>query len=418
MEVLFLSDNFPPETNAPATRTYEHASHWVRLGHRVTVITCAPNFPQGKVFPGYRNRWYAVENTDGIRVVRVKTYITANEGFLKRTLDYLSFMVMGFLAGLVQRRPDVIIGTSPQFFTNCAAWMLSVCRWRPFVFELRDLWPASIVTVGAMRDSPAIRLLEKLELFLYRRAATVIPVTYSFKDDLVRRGIVSDKIAVVINGVNLEHYAPRARDPELAARYAVENKFVVGYLGTHGMAHALHRVLEAAELLRERDDIVFLFAGGGAQREVLVGLAEQKHLPNVRLLPSQPKAWMPRLWSLCNVSLIHLKDEPVFATVIPSKLFESMGMGLPVIMALPEGEATAIVRQTGIGVVVPPENPARLAEAVLELHAHPEQMEVLRQASRVTAPSFTRTRQAEKMLAVLRAVAEGRAVQAVENEAW
>jgi glycosyltransferase involved in cell wall biosynthesis len=411
MEILFLSDNFPPETNAPASRTFEHCREWVKAGQRVTVITGAPNFPTGKVFPGYRNRWYTVESMSGIRVVRVKTYLTANERVLKRTLDFLSFMVAGFLAGLVQRRPDVIIGTSPQFFTVCAAWMLSVCRWRPWVFELRDLWPASIVAVGAMRgDSLAIRLLEKLELFLYRRATAVVPVTPAFKANLVERGIASDKIAVVMNGVDLDCYAPRPRDPELATRYGLENKFVVGYLGTHGMAHALHRVLEAAERLRDRTDVVFLFAGGGAQRAALMQQAERQGLLNVRWLSPQPKELMPRLWSVCDVALIHLQDDPTFATVIPSKLFECMGMGLPVIMALPEGEATRIVRQTGMGVVVPPEQPAPLAAAVVALAAHPDQMETLRQASRAAASSFIRAGQAEKMLDVLAAVAVGTAL--------
>lgn len=186
MRILFLTDNFPPEVNAPASRTFEHYREWVRADHQVTVITGAPNFPKGRLFPGYRNRLWQRETLDGIDVVRVWTYIAANQGVVKRTLDYLSFMVTGFLAGLFQRRPDVIVGTSPQFLTNCAAWMLSVFRWRPFVFELRDLWPESIKTVGAMSDSVALRLLERLELFLYRRATVIVAVTESFRRNLVR----------------------------------------------------------------------------------------------------------------------------------------------------------------------------------------------------------------------------------------
>src|SRR2546426_180895 len=147
MRILFLSDNFPPEGNAPATRLYEHAIRWVRGGTEVTVVTCAPNFPEGKLFPGYRNAWRQVETVDGIRVVRVKTYISANEGFLRRTLDYLSFMVAGFVAGLFESRPHVVVATSPQFFSAVAGWALSAVRRLPFIFELRDLWPATIVAV-------------------------------------------------------------------------------------------------------------------------------------------------------------------------------------------------------------------------------------------------------------------------------
>lgn len=401
MHILFLSDNFPPETNAPASRVYEHASHWVRLGHRVTVITCAPNFPQGKIFPGYRNRWYATEERNGIRVVRVKTYITANQGFLRRTLDYLSFMIAGFCAGLFQRNVDVILGTSPQFFTVVGAWLLAAIRGKPFVFELRDLWPASIATVGAMRDGTIVmRWLEKMELFLYRRATSIVTVTHAFKADLVKRNIPADKIAVVLNGVDADFYQPRPRDNELACRYQLENKFVVGYLGTHGMSHALDKVLATADLLRGHESIVFMFAGDGAERQALMEQATSQGLPNVRFIPPQPKEMMPRLWSLCDVALIHLKDKPVFGTVIPSKLFEAMGMGLPIILALPAGEASALVRQHGVGLVVMPEQPEQLAAAVLNLYQNPAQLRAFQQASRTAALQYSRRKQAEKMLAV------------------
>ena len=405
MRILFLSDNFPPEGNAPATRLHEHAVRWVRDGHSVTVITCAPNFPEGRLFPGYRNAWRTVETVDGIRVVRVKTYITANEGFLRRTLDYASFMLMGFVFGLLERRPDVVVATSPQFFCALGGWMLALCKWRPFVFELRDLWPASIVAVGAMRKSILIHWLEALELFLYRRADAVVAVTDAFRADLIARGIGGGKIDVVINGVDLERYAPAPRDAELAQRFDLDGRFVVGYLGTHGMAHALDSVLEAALRLRGRSDIAFFFAGGGAERARLEQRVAERGASNVRLIPRQPKDVMPRLWSLCDVSVIPLRDTPVFATVIPSKLFECMGMGIPVVMALPRGEATAIVEATGCGVVVPAEDPQALAQAIISLADDPVQLQRLRAASAAAAPNYSRDAQARRMLAVLERVA-------------
>lgn len=401
MRILFLSDNFPPEGNAPATRLYEHAIRWVRAGHEVTVITCAPNFPEGKLFKGYKNRWYQVETIDGIRVVRVKTYITANEGFAKRILDYLSFMVSGFVAGIFQRKPDVVIGTSPQFFCAVGAWGLAAVRRKPFVFELRDLWPAAIVAVDAMKEGAAIKMLEKLELFLYRRAKTVIPVTEAFKKDLTQRGIDAAKIRVVRNGVDLERYSPIDRDRELAQEYGVDGKFVVGYLGTHGLSHGLDRVLDAVELLRHEQGIVFLFVGAGAARGQLEADAAAKGLTNIRLVPRQPKEMMPRLWSLCDVSLIPLRDQAVFSTVIPSKLFESLGMGVPVIMAMPEGEATGIVRTTGTGRIVPPESPVELAEVIRALYGDRGQVSALREACLGTAHRFSRENQAKRMLEIL-----------------
>ena len=401
MRILFLSDNFPPESNAPATRLYEHAIRWVRDGHEVTVITCAPNFPEGKLYAGYTNRWRHVELIDGIRVVRVKTYITANEGFLKRTLDYMSFMVMGFGMGLFERRPDVVVATSPQFFCAIGGWALSVVRWRPFVFELRDLWPASIVAVGAMRRSLTIRLLERVELFLYHRAATIIPVTQSFREDLVARGVDRAKIHVVINGVDLERYEPRPRDLGLAKDFGLEGKFIVGYVGTHGMAHALDKVLLAAERLLEEPGIAFFFAGSGADRARVERIVSERNLHNVRLIPRQPKERMPALWSLCDVALVPLRDSPVFATVIPSKIFESMGMGVPIMMSLPEGEATAIIRIADAGVCVPPEDPEALAEALKRLAASPAELARLRENALRAAPGFSRETQARMMLQIL-----------------
>jgi len=405
VRILFLSDNFPPESNAPATRLHEHALRWVRAGHEVTVVTCAPNFPEGKLYEGYRNRWRQVETVDGIRVVRVKTYITANEGFLRRTLDYMSFMASGFAMGLFERRPDVMVATSPQFFCAIAGWALSVAKGRPFVFELRDLWPASIVAVGAMGRSPAIRMLERVELFLYRRAAAIVSVTESFREDLVARGVARAKIHVVINGVDLERYEPAPRDPGVVREFGLDGKFVAGYVGTHGMAHALPKVLEAAERLRDRDDIAFFFAGAGAERGTVERIVAERRLTNVRLIPRQPKERMPALWSVCDVALVPLRDNPVFATVIPSKIFESMGMGVPILMSLPDGEATRIVRETGAGVCVPPEDPRAMADAIVDLAEHPERVARLRAAARAAAPQFSRDQLAARMAGILEAVA-------------
>jgi len=408
LKILFLTDNFPPEGNAPASRTYEHAVQWVRAGHDVTVITTAPNFPEGKLFAGYKNRWYTVEDMEGIRVVRVKTYITANAGFTRRTLDYLSFMVAGFVAGLLQKRPDVVVGTSPQFFTVCGAWMVSVFQRRPFVFELRDLWPASIQAVGAMDDSRLLRSLERLEMFLYRKAALIVSVTHSFKTELIARGIDSDKIEVVINGVDLDRYSPREQDQAMTRQYDLEGKFVVGYIGTHGLAHALHRVLETAELLRDRKEIVFLLVGGGARRDALIAQAVEMGLDNVRFVPRQAKEDMPAIWSLCDISLIQLKDDPLFASVIPSKIFESMGMGLPIILSLPKGEASGMIQQSGAGVVVPPEQPDKLAETVVRLFENRDKLDGLARASLATALGHSRARQARNMLKILEQVAFGK----------
>ena len=404
MHILFLTDNFPPERNAPANRVYESASYWVLWGHQVTVLTCAPNFPEGRVYEGYRNCWYQVEIMDGIRVVRVKTFITQNEGVLLRTLDYLSFMVASFFTGLLQARPDVVVATSPQFFTAVSGWALAAVRRLPFVFELRDLWPASISAVGAMRENVALRWLERLELFLYHRAAKVVALTAAFKNDLIARGVPGDKVDVVFNGVDLERYTPRSRDTTLMQQLGLEGCFVVGYLGTHGMAHALDRVLDAAKLLQGIPSIRFLFVGAGAARAALVEAATKGHLDNVIFVPAQPRTSMPAYWSVCDLALVPLKDAPLFTTVIPSKIFEAMGMGRAILLTAPEGEASQIIRETGAGVIVPPESPAALARTVQELYHDQALLERIATNSIRSAPQFSREKQVRNMIKILEEV--------------
>ncbi len=407
MKILFLTENFPPETNAAATRVFERACYWAKWGHQVTILTCAPNFPHGEVFDGYQNRWRQIEDISGLRVVRVKTYIAANQGTLRRTLDFTSFMASAFCAGLFEAKPDLVVATSPQFFAAVGAWALAAVRRRPFVFELGDLWPASIVAVGAMADSVLIRGLEKLELFLYRRAACVVALTHAFKADLVRRRIAADKIAVVINGVDLWRYGPRPRDAALARQWGLDGRFVIGYVGTHGMAHGLGNVLDAAERLRNRPEIRFLLAGSGAERAELIADARSRELTNVVFMEPQPKEKMPQVWSLCDVALVHLRDSPVFRDVIPSKIFEAMGMGLPILMAAPTGEASAILEADGAGVSVPPEDPDALAEAVKRLHDDSSYCQTLAAHSLAAAPDHSREHQARHMISVLEGVLAG-----------
>lgn len=368
MRILFLTDNFPPEVNAPASRTFEHCREWVEAGHQVSVITCAPNFPTGRVFKGYRNRLFSRETVEGIEVIRVWSYITANEGFLRRTLDYISFMLMAVPASFRVSRPDVVVATSPQFFTACAGYAVGLLRRAPYVFELRDLWPESIRAVGAMKESPVLDALETLELFLYRKALLVISVTNAFKRNLIDRGIDSDQIEVVTNGADLSRYQPRPRNDRLARQLGLEGRFVAGYIGTHGMAHALETLLETARLLKEegREEFRILLLGDGASKQELREKASQLQLDNVVFLESVPKDQVVEYWSLLDASIIHLRKTDLFKTVIPSKLFECMAMGIPVLHGV-EGESAAIVQTAGAGLTFEPENARALRDRLVEL---------------------------------------------------
>lgn len=409
MHILFLSDNFPPEVNAPAARTWEHCREWVQAGHQVTVITCAPNFPQGKVYNGYRNRLRHCETIDGIRVVRVWSFISANEGFLKRTLDYASFLPSAFAAALLEPKPQVVVGTSPQFFTVCAAWLTSLAKGAPFVFELRDIWPESIKAVGAMKDSPVLRWLERIERLLYRKATRIVAVTESYKRILARRGVDPAKIAVVTNGVDLTRFRPREKDPELVARYGLEGQFVAGYVGTHGLAHGLETLLEAADLVRTNgrgDSIRFVLLGNGARKQALCEMAARMGLENVSFIDSVPKDQVTRYWSLLDVSIIHLKRSELFTAVIPSKLFEGMGMGIPVLHGV-RGESARIVEREGLGLVFEPENARDLCEKLIRLREDPERHGEFKANCLAAAPRYDRTRLAADLLKILEEIGRG-----------
>ncbi|MCE9619809.1 MAG: glycosyltransferase family 4 protein [Planctomycetes bacterium] len=405
MHILFLTDNFPPEVNAPASRTFEHCREWVRQGEQVTVITTAPNFPKGKVFAGYKNKLWQTEHMEGIRVIRVWTYIAANEGFLRRILDYVSFMVSAVMAALFVRRVDVVIGTSPQFFTACGAWLVSLYKFRPFVFELRDLWPESIRVVGAMKDSFALDMLEKLELFLYRRADRIISVTHAFKRNLISRGINGDKIKVVTNGVDSSRFMPQKRDQELAKQLGLEGRFVGGYIGTHGLAHALETVLDAAKMAQDEGDqsLAFVLLGDGAKKAELKAKSAQMGLKNVHFVDSVAKDEVPRYWALLDVAIIHLRRSPLFETVIPSKLFECMGMGIPVLHGV-AGESAEIVESEGVGIPFPPEDAAALLASMRKLQSDKKLYDTYRENGLLAAKKYDRNMLALTMLKALRKI--------------
>lgn len=354
MKILFLSDNFPPEVNAPATRTYEHCREWVRRGVEVTVITCVPNFPQGKVYEGYKNKLYQTEIVDGIRVIRVWSYISANKGFAKRVLDYISFSVSSFLAGLLQKA-DVIIATSPQFFTALSGRTLSFWKRVPWEMEVRDLWPESVKTVGAMNDNIFIRYFEWEEMRCYHSAKKIIVVTDSFKKKLVARGVYPEKIEVIKNGVNRNLFIPMAKDKQLLEALGLKGKKIIGYIGTHGMAHKLDFILKCAKEMDGKNDYHFLFIGAGAEKQRLLELKDSWHLDNVTMLEPVSKQEVRRYISILDVALINLRKSELFTTVIPSKIFENAGMEIPILLGV-NGEAREMVESYQAGLCFEPES--------------------------------------------------------------
>ncbi|MBO3699742.1 glycosyltransferase family 4 protein [Roseivirga sp. E12] len=361
MRLLFVSDNFPPEVNAPATRTYEHCKEWVKAGVDVTVITCTPNFPQGKVYKGYENKLVSHEVVDGIKVVRVWSYISSNEGFVKRTLDYVSFSITAFLAGLTIKT-DVIMATSPQFFAAIAGRWLAFFKRKPWVMEVRDMWPESIKTVGAMEGGKVFDYLEWLELRLYKSARLIVPVTDSFKENMISRGIDGSKIKVVKNGANLSLYRNQPVQSELLEELGFTDKFIIGYIGTHGMAHKLDFILNCASKITD-NKIQFLFIGSGAKKPELINQAETMALKNVLFLDSVVKSEVWKYISILDAMVVPLKRSDLFKTVIPSKIFETAAMKTPILLGV-DGEVRKLVETYGAGLYFEPENEKEFLRSV------------------------------------------------------
>ena len=415
MNILFFTHYFPPEGNAPASRTYEHCVRWVRAGHEVTVITCVPNVPNGVPYEGYKNRWRQEETVDGIRVIRVWTYLAPNAGVKKRIFNFVSYMLTALWAGLLVKRPDVVIATSPQFFCGLAGMIVQAIRRLPFVLEIRDIWPESITAVGAMKRGRAIQVLEWLEKKMYAIADHIVAVGQGYRDNVLSKASSPEKISVIYNGVDGEAFEPQGPDSVWLNEQGLADKFVCAYVGTIGMAHGLETVLDAAEILKSqgRSDIGFLLVGDGANREALEEDCRARGVESwVRFTGRLDKSEMPKVTASSDALLVHLKPCDLFQTVIPSKIFEAMAMERPIIMGV-QGESAEIVRRAGAGIEMEPGNAESLVHCVTQLCDDTELKKRLSCSGRqFVLQEFSRDRFADQFLSLLDHVVRGQNVPA------
>ena len=404
MKILFLTHYYTPEGNAPASRVSALAERWAKDGHDVTILTCAPNVPNGVVYEGYKNKFSQTEVINGVKVVRVWTYIAANKGTLRRIMNFVSYMIMAFMRGLFMKRPDILIATSPQFFCGWAGVLLHSIKRIPFCLEVRDIWPESIIAVGAKLPSGLLTIISVMEKIMYNSADHIVTVGQGYVEKLKERGIDENKISVVMNGVDRTLFYPRERNEELLKKHSLDGKFICSYIGTIGMACALDTALESAEILQNQgnDKIKIVLIGDGAVREELEAKAKAMNLKNVVFLGRRPKQEIPDWIASSDINLVHLKKTGLFQTVMPSKIFESAGCARPVLMGV-DGFSRDLVENAKMGISIEPENAKAMADALLEAS---ENLELLKQLGengyKNIAEKYDRDIQAENYLDILK----------------
>lgn len=399
MNILVFSSNFYPETAAAANRLYGHAKTWVEMGKKVTIITCAPNYPKGNLYPGYKNKFRSVEHINGIKVVRIKSYITANEGKTKRIISYISFGLHACLHGLFEKA-DIILGTSPQPFNLLPARFVSFVKRKKFIIELRDIWPDSIVAVDAMKKSILLSILEKWIYRLYVKADLIITVTKSFKKHLIDSGIQEKKITVIKNGADFEQVQSIETKQDCLEKYNLPpNKFLAGYIGTLGMAHSIGTIIDAAQLMSNNDHIHFIIMGSGADSGYISDKIKKAKLQNICFIPGGRRAEALAVTKALDIVLVHLKKKKLFKTVIPSKIFEAMMLEKPILIGV-DGESREIVEsEANCGVFFSPENHFDLANKLKELSANKSLLQALgKNGLKCVENNYDRKVLAKKML--------------------
>jgi len=376
MNILYISQYFPPEMGAPSARVSEMSKYWAEEDHNVTVLTGFPNHPTGVVFPEYRDKFKKgvyVEDVNGFRVVRTWLLTIPNGTFFERVLNYISFFISATITGLRLKDFDVVIATSPQLLCGLAGYIIGLFKRKPFIFEVRDLWPESLIGSGiGLEDSFFIRILNKIAEMLYSKSKHIVVVTRSFKKQLIlNKGIDKNKISVIENGIETDVFKPLKIEKEINEKIGLHGNLVVSYIGTHGFAHGLEVVLRSANALKDRKDIKFLFVGEGVRKKSLKEKAKYMNLENVKFIDFQPKELIPQFINASHVCLVLLKNSEIFKTVLPTKMLEFMSCGKPVILGV-DGQAKEIMEKANAGVFVTPESVDELTDAIIRLKEKPE----------------------------------------------
>jgi colanic acid biosynthesis glycosyl transferase WcaI len=370
MNFLFLTLYFPPEIGAAPTRLAAMTRELANLGHNVEVVTGMPNYPQGKLFPGYRGSFYRMEMRGRVVIHRVWLYPTVGRG-LGRLLNYLSFSLTSLYALFRAKKPDYLFVESPPLTLSGPGYIYSLLRRVPLILNIADLWPDTLVEMGLLKKGAALNLLYALERWAYRKASFVNAVTEGLRDSLLNnKHVPQEKLLFLPNGVDTELHHPRVPDEAFKESLGLTGKKVLLYSGTLGRAHALENVMEAANLLKNQPDIHFLFLGDGSERPAMEEMKRRLQLDNVTFHDLVPIEQLAPFQAMADAGLVSIRNIPIFEGARPSKMFPLMAAGKPLLFC-GRGEGANLVKEANSGIVVPSGNPRALADALSALLRNP-----------------------------------------------
>ena len=370
LNILLLSRYFPPEIGTSANLFFELARGLTANGHHVTVVTSFPWYNLTSIPEKYRSRFYMKEDMDGIEVIRLVFPLVGPRN-LKLAVGHLTVPLTTFMGGLMAVKPDIICAYSPPIFMGISAWLLKVFKKTPFIFNVQDLHPQCYIDQGILKNRLGIRLLESVERFCYRKAALITVHSAGNKEHIVHaKGIDERKVRVLNNWIDTDEMKPLPKDNEFQKRYGLDGKFVVGYAGTLGMSQGALAVIEAANILKKREDIKFFIVGDGIEKQKMEDRVIELGLKNVRFLGMQPKSVYPGVVASWDVGLVTLNSK-VKTPVVPSKILGIMAAARPVLASVPlDGDAPKLIEKAGCGICVGPENPEELARQIVFLAKH------------------------------------------------
>jgi glycosyltransferase involved in cell wall biosynthesis len=364
MKILFFSQYYSPETNAPAHRMSFFAKY-IAKKEEVSVVCEPPNYPKGEIFDGYKNKFRYIENKDGVKVIRSWVYITKKKNFIHRILNYASFTFSSFINGMRAEKPDIILATSPPFSGMASAWLVSKLRRVPLILDIRDIWPDSAVSVGMMSKGKLFNFLQWWEKKFYKKAKKIIVNANGIGERLVKeKGVNSEKIEFLPNGSEIDIFDLNDNGEEINKKYNLDNKFVVLFTGLIGLAQDPEVIIKSANLLKDKENIIFLIVGDGPKREPCLDLIKELNLKNVIMTGSKPRSEMPKFCARANVCLATHKEDKLFSDVISSKIFDYMGAAKPIVINS-EGEGSRIIEEADAGLKADIASPESLTEKIL-----------------------------------------------------